>query len=119
MQPLHSATSAHTTTDTDGAFVLAATPPCTVTASYPSYLAVQWVLAETPDPERNLAPVTLLAGDVNGDGAIDILDIAYMGARFDGTDPHADLNADGVVDILDLVLAAVNFGQTATPVSIP
>ena len=120
MQPIHSATPAYTaTTATSGAFVLAATPPCTVTASHPSYLAAQWVLAETSDPERNLAPVTLLAGDVNGDMSIDILDIAYMGARFDSTEPRADLNGDGVVDILDLVLAAVNFGQTTTPTPIP
>jgi hypothetical protein len=53
--------------------------------------------------------VTLLGGDINGDRQVDILDIAYMGGRFQTTDPLADLNADGIVDILDLVMAAGNF----------
>jgi hypothetical protein len=57
--------------------------------------------------------VVLLGGDVNGDGRIDILDIAFVGARFGGHDPGADINDDGMVDILDLVLTAGNFGQRA------
>jgi hypothetical protein len=53
-----------------------------------------------------------LGGDVNADAKIDILDIAYIGARFEGQDALADLNQDGQVNILDLVLAATNYGQT-------
>ncbi len=57
--------------------------------------------------------VTLLAGDINGDRRIDILDMAYIGAQFGGHDSRADVNADGVVDILDLVLTASNFGRSS------
>jgi PKD repeat protein len=56
--------------------------------------------------------------DLNGDGKVDILDIAPVGLAF-GSYPGnerwnelADVNKDGVVDIFDLVLVAMNFGLT-------
>ncbi|MBS1248914.1 MAG: hypothetical protein MAG431_00484 [Chloroflexi bacterium] len=64
-----------------------------------------------------LPTIILLGGDVNDDCTINILDLAFMGARF-GTstgdtdfDPLADINADGTVNILDLTLAGANFMQ--------
>jgi hypothetical protein len=56
--------------------------------------------------------VTLLGGDINGDDAIDILDLVAVGAQFGSsspTPPEADVNGDGVVDIIDIVLVAKNF----------
>lgn len=49
--------------------------------------------------------------DVNDDGAVDILDLVFVAARFGQTDPSADVNADGTVNILDLTLIAQNFGN--------
>ena len=45
-----------------------------------------------------------LVGDVNGDGVVDLLDVApfvdlILGGGFD---PNADVNGDGVVDLLDV-----------------
>jgi YVTN family beta-propeller protein len=51
------------------------------------------------------------SGDVTGDGQVDILDLAFIAARFKSTDPTADVNGDGQVDILDLATAAQNYGQ--------
>ncbi len=101
------------TTTADGSFVLTTTLPCTVTASHPGYLTARWPLTGAAAPVRNLEPTMLRAGDITGDGTVDILDIAYIGARFGSDDPLADLNGDGVVDILDLVLAAGNFGYSS------
>ncbi len=70
----------------------------------PSYLAIERTL-RTAD----VGQLTLLAGDVNGDGIINILDIAAISSKFDTADPLADLNADGLVDIFDIVLAARNY----------
>ncbi|MBN1937522.1 MAG: hypothetical protein JW934_22885 [Anaerolineae bacterium] len=97
----------------NGAFGLDVSLPCTITASFDGYLPVRWVLTEVVASILVLDPVTLWGGDLNADGQIDILDIAFVGARFGSTDSLADLTADGVVDIRDLVLPAGNFGRAA------
>ena len=103
-----------TTTALDGTFVMTTTLPCTVTATHTGYLSARWTITTTAVSELDLGTTVLRAGDINDDGAVDILDIAYIGARFGGSDPLADLNGDGEVDILDLVLAASNFGSWTT-----
>ena len=64
---------------------------------------------------KPLATVELLGGDANDDCLVNILDLAFMGARFglsDGDldfDPAADINSDSTIDILDLTVAGGNF----------
>ncbi len=99
--------------DASGAFSLSVTLPCTISASLDGFLTAYWTLTEATTQTLHLEPATLWGGDLNGDGRIDILDIAFVGARFGSADPLADLTADGVVDIRDLVLPAGNFGRTA------
>lgn len=59
----------------------------------------------------------LLRGEVNGDGKVNIIDLALVGAAF-GSDPlsgnwnpDADLNKDNRVNIIDLVIVGANFGR--------
>jgi len=58
-----------------------------------------------------------ITGDVNGDGAVDIYDLAAVGLAFGATpdkpnwNPQADVNGDNIIDIFDLVSVAVNFGR--------
>jgi hypothetical protein len=58
-----------------------------------------------------------LAGDCNGDGAVDVTDLlilvyAFGSARGDANfDPQADLNFDDLVDVVDLLDIVYNFGQ--------
>ena len=48
-----------------------------------------------------------LAGDLNNDGVLNILDLVLVASQFGTTGPSAaDLNGDGTVNIQDLVLAA-------------
>ena len=53
--------------------------------------------------------------DVNGDGAIDISDLVYVGINFGATGEGlaADIDGNGVVDIFDLVRVARLFGQSS------
>jgi len=102
-----------TFTAADGSFEVRTTQPCTVTANHTGFLSAQWVVDQPGASQLVLPNLTLLNGDVNSDGQINILDMAYIGARFGSQDAPADLNADGRVNIIDLVLAASNFGQTA------
>jgi hypothetical protein len=58
-----------------------------------------------------------ITGDVNGDGVVDIYDLAAVGLAFGATpdkpnwNPQADINGDNIIDIFDLVAVAVNFGR--------
>jgi hypothetical protein len=102
-------------TDTNGDFLINNAPAdtYTVTANSPGFLAATCTgVVHTTDALTTLNDVTLLAGDINDSGIIDITDAVAIGAVLGSTDPEvADLNLDGVVDILDLILMAANFGQ--------
>lgn len=59
-----------------------------------------------------------LVGDINGDGKVDIKDLAIAAKAFGSYvgsptyNPDADVNQDGVVDIRDLAIIAKNFGKS-------
>ncbi len=50
----------------------------------------------------NYAPPLPNAGDVNGDGMVDIFDVNFVSAHWGETGPDGDSNHDGVVDIFDV-----------------
>ena len=61
-----------------------------------------------------------LVGDLNGDGKVDVKDLAILAKAF-GSSPSnprwnsaCDLNGDGIVDILDAGIILKNFGKTAS-----
>ena len=55
-----------------------------------------------------------LAGDLNHDGVVNILDLVLIASQFGTTGPSAaDLNADNTVNIQDLVLVANAFNNAA------
>lgn len=58
---------------------------------------------------ENKAGIPQAGSDVNGDGTINMLDLAFIATHYGGNDPRADLNNDGVVNLLDLVLVASNY----------
>ena len=107
-----------TATEFNGDFLISDAPAdtYTVTARSPGFLAAACAdVVHTSEALTSLESVSLLAGDIDDSGEIDITDAVAIGGVFGSTTPGevADLNADGIVDILDLVLMAVNFGQTS------
>ena len=64
-------------------------------------------------PEGWVPPVTVVPGDANGDGAIDVLDVTMVINYILGANPNsfkadnADVNSDGSIDVLD-VTALIN-----------
>ena len=70
-----------------------------------------------------MAPeVTLLPGDFNGDGAVDVSDLGIL-ATYYGTASGADLSmgdatGDGAVDVSDLGNLATNYG-TSVAATVP
>jgi hypothetical protein len=84
----------------------------TLTFSHPSYLTKSVSATAVAGSTVTVPQQTLLAGDINGDGKVDILDLVAVGAQFGSTSPSpatVDINGDGVVDIIDIVLIATNF----------
>ncbi len=63
-----------------------------------------------------LPAVTLLAGDTNGDGVVDIVDLVTIGIAYGSSPPsipQADINGDGAVTIVDLTLLGINYLKRA------
>ncbi|MFC1975395.1 cohesin domain-containing protein [Chloroflexota bacterium] len=107
-----------TVTDANGDFLIEDAPADTysLTANSAGFLAAACTGVEhVADALTTLADTTLLAGDIDDSGTIDITDAVAIGSAFGSTEPGeiSDLNADGVVDILDLILMSVNFGQAS------
>ncbi len=87
-----------------------------IRAEKAGYLSAEGsVLIELPGQSRSLPVISLVAGDINGDGLIDLLDLVLVAAHVDDesqSDPLFDLTADGAVDSRDLALIGNNLGQT-------
>jgi hypothetical protein len=86
----------------------------TLRISAPGYLAAKKSVTLVAGTPLSVAKIILLAGDLNGDGSVDALDLISLGAAFEISPPlsAADLNADGRVDIFDLTLLAINWRKT-------
>lgn len=60
----------------------------------------------------------LMAGDLNGDGIVDVFDLVIVAYSFGSSigqplyNPIADITKDDIVDVFDLVIVAFYFGQT-------
>lgn len=119
-------------TDATGAFKVDNLQVGTYTfrAVYPGYLATEKagvIVAANGPATINLGITILRGGDVNGDNAINILDIGAIISKFgktglavksasvncSGADESADINDDAAVTISDLAIAAGNWGKTA------
>jgi len=71
-----------------------------------------------PDGSVTPSPCAALRGDVDGSGAVDIVDIMLVASRWHTAmgdpayEPIYDLNDDGEIDIVDIMLVAVHWGET-------
>ncbi|MDH5451100.1 MAG: hypothetical protein OEX77_09455 [Candidatus Bathyarchaeota archaeon] len=52
-----------------------------------------------------------MPGDVDSNGAVDIVDVATVAVAFGSTDPYTDLTEDGSTDVCDVATVAMNFGK--------
>jgi hypothetical protein len=104
----------------NGSYAVADVPPGTyvVTATMPCYLyARRENVTVVTDTITTLPDVTLLSGDANSDGVVNIFDLVIVGSNYTKSvppgDSRADINGDGTVNIFDLVLVGTNYTKTA------
>lgn len=111
-------------TGADGTFALeGATAGATLAVRHPSYLMTTRTLPPAPPTELVLPPVTLVAGDLNQDGKVEVDDAAMIGQRLNvrhdpaRPDPlwlaACDITDDGVIDIRDMVGVQYNLRKAA------
>jgi len=96
-------------------------------AIYSGYLASEktGVIVAGNSQTVSVGTTTLRGGDVNGDNAINILDVGVIISKFGktgvavksastscGPDEPADINDDSLINISDLAIAAGNWGAT-------
>lgn len=113
--------AAQVVTGANGAFQFTDVPAGTYTirASAPQHLGfTQDVTVDTSGQPVTVETVTLMAGDTDDNGTIDVTDASFVGANYSLAAPPApstvDLNRDQQVNISDLVLVGGNFGRTSS-----
>mgnify|MGYP000200350672 CR=1 FL=1 len=100
--------------NTDGTFSLQGNAgPFTAVASAPGYLKAQASVNITSGNTTTLQTISLIAGDIDGNGVIDQFDALTIGINYNGTVPsEADLSNDGTINVLDLEILALNYRRT-------
>ena len=106
--------------EADGTFsVMVAAGTYKVVASADGFLSAEGSATVTAEATTTQSTVTLLAGDIDGNGVIDQFDAMTIGMSYNGADPAAaDLNNDGTINVLDLELLAANYRLTG-PINWP
>jgi hypothetical protein len=109
---------ATTVTSADGAFTFnnVAAGAYTVEIDAPLHLAVTAsITVDASGQPVDLGTITLVAGDTDDDGDVDVTDATFVGANFDAQVPpapaNADVNRDLRINISDLVLVGSNYNQ--------
>jgi hypothetical protein len=100
--------------DLDGDFSLAApTGSYTVVATASGFLSAQGSANLINGGTSTKPTIALLAGDIDGNNAIDQFDAMTIGMNYNLATPSAaDLNNDGMINVLDLELLAANYRAT-------
>lgn len=88
--------------------------------SKPGYLSREVMMNNflTSSTVNTKAPISMIAGDINQDDAINVTDIVEMAKTFNAVEGDeiyngvCDLNNDKVINIADVVIIAANFNKT-------
>jgi len=98
----------------DGTFSLTAPAGTyTVVATASGYLNAQGSATLTAGGTATKPVVSLVAGDIDGNGVIDQFDAMTIGMSYNTAAPAAaDLNNDGTINVLDLEILAANYRKS-------
>ncbi len=99
------------TANPDGSFILEVEPGVyNIVAEAEGFMKAQGAVTIATGQLVTLPVISLIAGDINGDGEINGVDVIAIGANYGNANPTAaDLNNDGVINVLDLEILAGNY----------
>ena len=97
--------------NSNGSFSLTAPAGAyTAVASAEGFLKAQGSVTLTQGGSSSLSPISLVAGDIDGNNVIDQYDAMTIGMNYNHASPTAaDLNNDGTINVLDLELLAKHY----------
>ena len=100
--------------NSDGTFSLTAPAGTyTIIASASGFLDAEGSATSIGGSNSSKPDITLLAGDIDGNGVIDQFDALTIGMSYNSATPsEADLNNDGVINVLDLELLADSYRKS-------
>jgi len=100
----------------DGTFNLASQAGnYTAVAVAPGFLKAQGPVTINNGATTTFQPITLIAGDIDGNDVIDQFDALTIGINYNGSAPSAaDLNNDGTINVLDLEILALHYHQSGS-----
>jgi phage baseplate assembly protein gpV len=106
--------AATTTANVDGTFSVAVPAGSyTVEATASGHLSAEGPATVTAGNTTTMPTISLVAGDIDGNGVVDQYDALTIGINYNLTAPDAaDLNSDGTINVLDLEILAANYRQT-------
>jgi len=102
----------------DGTFSMTALAGTyTVEATASGHLSAEGPATITAGNTTTMPTITLIAGDIDGNGVIDQLDAMTIGMNYNSAVPDAaDLNGDSTINVLDLEILAANYRETGPSV---
>lgn len=84
-----------------------------ITASAEGFLNAQGSVVLANGTINSKSVISLIAGDVDGNGVVDQMDALTIRMNYNNATPSAaDLNNDGVINVLDLGILAENYGKS-------
>ncbi len=97
----------------DGAIPLGTVPQAELKVELTARPFLKRTLQITPAGGSQNLTITLVPGDADGNGQINLFDYVQLDINFGHSDVNSDVNGDGMVNLFDYVVLDTNFGAQA------
>ncbi len=101
------------TAQSDGTIPLGVLPQQPLTVDITAQPFLKRTIQITPAGTEQIVPISLLSGDADGNGQINLFDYVELDMHFNSNDPLADVDGSGSVNLFDYVVLDQNFGAQA------
>ncbi|MHB1461080.1 MAG: hypothetical protein ACYC1M_07365 [Armatimonadota bacterium] len=97
----------------DGSIALGLLPQQAMTIKINAPPFLQRTVQLTPSGTEQTVPISLLSGDADGNGQINLFDYVELDIHFNSNEPLADVDGSGTVNLFDYVVLDQHFGAQA------